>query len=198
MNKRNIVIAVVSLAIGVGIGIEGSWLMLPNKSKQQVQVTKEPAKVEEKSEGSKTQLDDVVIPETYAETAIRYIKTIKTGKSTDLYSDRLNKVKNLLNDKMLDKLSPDMTEQEIESEKEYAKSIDKDQITTTKITDINYSYFAKSDNKFEISVIYTLRTQQKDRNDLQRYLCRMNVEKNSDEYKITNIYEDSALFDGIY
>ena len=198
MDKRNIVIAVVSLAIGAGIGIEGSWLLLPSKSKQQVQVTKEPAKVEEKSEGSKTQLDDVVIPETYAETAIRYIKTIKSGKSTDLYSDRLNKVKNLLNDKMLDKLSPDMTAQEIESEKEYAKSIDKDQVTTTKITDINYSYFAKSDNKYEISVIYTLRTQQKDRNDLQRYLCRMDVEKNSDEYKITNIYEDSALSDGIY
>lgn len=149
-------------------------------------------------EESKNQVNDSTNPDSYAEVAIRYIKTIKTGKSTDLYSDKLNKVKDILSDGMLDKLSPDMTEKEIEAEKEYIKKIDKDSVTTTRVTDINYSYHKRNNKTYEVTAIYTLRTVQGDRNDLQRYLCRLYVEKNDKGYKITNIIEDSTLSDGIY
>lgn len=149
-------------------------------------------------EESKNQINDSTNPDSYAEVAIRYIKTIKTGKSTDLYSDKLNKVKDILSDGMLDKLSPNMTEKEIEAEKEYIKKIDKDSVTTTRVTDINYSYHKRNNKTYEVTAIYTLRTVQGDRNDLQRYLCRLYVEKNDKGYKITNIIEDSTLSDGIY
>lgn len=152
----------------------------------------------EKIEESENQINESVNPDSYAEVAIRYIKTIKNGKSTDLYSDKLNKVRDLLSDKMLDKLSPNMTEQEIEAEKAYIKKIDKDSVTTTRVTDIKYSYYKRDSNKYEITVIYTLRTIQGDRKDLQRYLCRLYVDKYDKKYRITNIVEDSILSDGIY
>ena len=91
-----------------------------------------------------------------------------------------------------------MTEKEIEAEKAYIKNIDKDSITTTRVTDINYSYYKRNNNTYEVTVIYTLRTLQGDRNDLQRYLSRLYIEKADKGYKITNIIEDSTLSDGIY
>lgn len=155
-------------------------------------------KQSKENEESENQTSDATNPDSYAEAAIRYIKIIKTGRSTDLYSDKLNKVKDILSDKMFDKLSPDMTEKEIEAEKEYIKKIDKDSVTTTKVTDINYSYYKRSSDTYEVTVIYTLRTLQGERNDLQRYLCRLYVNKSDKGYKITNIIEDSTLSDGIY
>ena len=143
-------------------------------------------------------MNESMNPDGYADVAIRYIKTIKSGKSTDLYSDKLKKVKDILSEGLLDKLSPDMTEKEIEAEKAYIKNIDKDSITTTRVTDINYSYYKRNNNTYEVTVIYTLRTLQGDRNDLQRYLSRLYIEKADKGYKITNIIEDSTLSDGIY
>lgn len=152
----------------------------------------------EDTEESENQTNESMNPDGYADVAIRYIKTIKSGKSTDLYSDKLKKVKDILSEGLLDKLSPDMTEKEIEAEKAYIKNIDKDSITTTRVTDINYSYYKRNNNTYEVTVIYTLRTLQGDRNDLQRYLCRLYIEKADKGYKITNIIEDSTLSDGIY
>lgn len=150
------------------------------------------------TEESENQMNESMNPDGYADVAIRYIKTIKSGKSTDLYSDKLKKVKDILSEGLLDKLSPDMTEKEIEAEKAYIKNIDKDSITTTRVTDINYSYYKRNNNTYEVTVIYTLRTLQGDRNDLQRYLSRLYIEKADKGYKITNIIEDSTLSDGIY
>ena len=152
----------------------------------------------EDTEESENQMNESMNPDGYADVAIRYIKTIKSGKSTDLYSDKLKKVKDILSEGLLDKLSPDMTEKEIEAEKAYIKNIDKDSITTTRVTDINYSYYKRNNNTYEVTVIYTLRTLQGDRNDLQRYLSRLYIEKADKGYKITNILEDSTLSDGIY
>ena len=67
----------------------------------------------EDTEESENQMNESMNPDGYADVAIRYIKTIKSGKSTDLYSDKLKKVKDILSEGLLDKLSPDMTEKEM-------------------------------------------------------------------------------------
>ena len=134
----------------------------------------------------------------YAASAVRYIKAVKTGSSTDIYYERLDKVKDILSDSMYKKLSPEMSKEELEAAKEQAEKVDKDSITETRITDTQYSYRWKDEGNYEVSVIYTQRITRGDFSDQERYLCRMEVTKQDDRYIITNIYEDSTLSDGLY
>ena len=115
-----------------------------------------------------------------------------------IYYERLDKVKDILSDSMYETLSPEMSKEEIQAEKEQAAKVDKDSITKTKITDTRYSYRWKKEGSYEVSVIYTQRVTRGDFSDQERYLCRMEVTKKDKRYIITNIYEDSALSDGLY
>lgn len=145
-----------------------------------------------------TKGQEVEDPGSYADVAVQYIKITKTGKSTDIFSDRLEKVKDRINPSLYDRLSPNMTEQEIEEERKLAENLDKDSVTTTKVIDTDYSYRRKADNIYDVSVIYTQRIDIAGNSSTQRYLCRLEVEKQNNKYVITNIYEDSMLSDGIY
>ncbi|KGJ51012.1 hypothetical protein CIAN88_23110, partial [[Clostridium] innocuum] len=76
----------------------------------------------------------------YTASAVRYINVMKSGSSTDIYYERLDKVKDILSDSMYKKLSPEMSKEELEAAKEQAAKVDKDSITETRITDTQYSY----------------------------------------------------------
>ncbi|WP_259316681.1 hypothetical protein [[Clostridium] innocuum] len=134
----------------------------------------------------------------YAASAVRYIKAINTGSSTDIYYERLDKIKDILSESMYKKLSPEMSKEELEAAKEQTEKVDKDSITETRITDTQYSYRWKDEGKYEVSVIYTQRVTRGDFSNQERYLCRIEVTKKEERYIITNIYEDSALSDGLY
>ena len=54
---------------------------------------------------------------------------------------------------MYETLSPEMSKEEIQAEKEQAAKRDKDSITKTKITDTRYSYRWKKEGSYEVSVI---------------------------------------------
>ena len=91
-----------------------------------------------------------------------------------------------------------MSKEELEAAKEQTEKVDKDSITETRITDTQYSYRWKDEGKYEVSVIYTQRVTRGDFSNQERYLCRIEVTKKEERYIITNIYEDSALSDGLY
>lgn len=203
IEKKDVIISGVCICLGIGIGF-GAKSMLMEKKEQKPTVSE----VQEQETDEKNDYEDsekpavaeqeVENPAPYADVAVQYIKTVKTGKSTDIYSDRLAKVKKNISDSLYEKLSPNMSEEEVEEERKQAENLDKGSITTTKVTDTDYSYKKIEDNIYEISVIYTQRISLAGNDSTQRYLCRMKVEKQNDAYVITNIYEDSMLSDGTY
>lgn len=203
IEKKDIIISAVCACLGAGIGFGAkSMLMEENEQKSAVSEVQEheaPKKnnYEENAKPVVTE-QEVDNPAPYADIAVQYIKTVKTGKSSDIYSDRLAKMKENISDSLYERLSPNMSEAEIEEERKQAENLDKDSIITTKVTDTDYSYKKIKDNIYEISVIYTQRISLAGNDSTQRYLCRMKVEKQDDAYVITNIYEDSMLSDGTY
>ena len=203
IEKKDIILSAVCICLGAGIGF-GAKSMLIEENEQKPAVSEVQQKeIPEKNDYydsakqaiAKQEVDN---PASYADIAVQYIKTVKTGKSTDIYSDRLAKMKENISDSLYERLSPNMSEEEIEEERKQAENLDKDSITTTKVTDTDYSYKKIEDNIYEISVIYTQRISLAGNDSTQRYLCRMKVEKQDDAYVITNIYEDSMLSDGTY
>ncbi|MFR1702042.1 MAG: hypothetical protein ACLSWD_15835 [Clostridium sp.] len=202
IEKKDIILSAICICLGAGIGFDMKSMLMEEKEQEPTasEIQKQENSVKDDSE-EKTKLVDAEqqeAPEHYAESAVRYIKIMKSGSSTDVYYERLDKVKDILSDSMYETLSPEMSKEEIQAEKEQAEKADKDSITKTKITDTRYSYRWKKEGSYEVSVIYTQRVTRGDFSDQERYLCRMEVTKKDKRYIITNIYEDSALSDGLY
>ena len=202
IEKKNIILPAICICLGAGIGF-GTKSMLMEEKKQEpaaseVQKQRNSAKDDSEEKTKLVDAEQKEAPERYTEPAVRYIKVMKSGSSTDIYYERLDKVKDILSDSMYETLSPEMSKEEIQAEKEQAAKVDKDSITKTKITDTRYSYRWKKEGSYEVSVIYTQRVTRGDFSDQERYLCRMEVTKKDKRYIITNIYEDSALSDGLY
>ena len=202
IKKKDVILSAVCICLGAGIGFGTKSVLMEEKEQEPAvsEVQKQRNSTKDDSE-EKTKLVDAEqkeAPERYTEPAVRYIKVMKSGSSTDIYYERLDKVKDILSDSMYETLSPEMSKEEIQAEKEQAAKVDKDSITKTKITDTRYSYRWKKEGSYEVSVIYTQRVTRGDFSDQERYLCRMEVTKKDKRYIITNIYEDSALSDGLY
>ena len=192
IEKKNIILPAICICLGAGIGFGTKSMLMEEKEQEPAasEVQKQRNSAKDDSE-EKTKLVDAgqkEAPERYTEPAVRYIKVMKSGSSTDIYYERLDKVKDILSDSMYETLSPEMSKEEIQAEKEQA----------AKVTDTRYSYRWKKEGSYEVSVIYTQRVTRGDFSDQERYLCRMEVTKKDKRYIITNIYEDSALSDGLY
>lgn len=202
IKKKDVILSTVCICLGAGIGFGTKSMLMEEKEQELAASEVQKQEVSEKDDSEeKTKLVDAEqkeAPERYTEPAVRYIKVMKSGSSTDIYYERLDKVKDILSDSMYETLSPEMSKEEIQAEKEQAAKADKDSITKTKITDTRYSYRWKKEGSYEVSVIYTQRITRGDFSDQERYLCRMEVTKKDKRYIITNIYEDSALSDGLY
>ena len=183
IKKKDVILSTVCICLGAGIGFGTKSMLMEEKEQEPAASEVQKQEVSEKDDSEeKTKLVDAEqkeAPERYTEPAVRYIKVMKSGSSTDIYYERLDKVKDILSDSMYETLSPEMSKEEIQAEKEQAAKADKDSITKTKITD-------------------TQRITRGDFSDQERYLCRMEVTKKDKRYIITNIYEDSALSDGLY
>lgn len=134
----------------------------------------------------------------YTEPAILYIKTTKTGKSTDLYLDRLKDVKDILSQEIYEKLTPDMSDDEIEEAKKHAADTDPSLVSATSILDTDVAYKKTQNDTYDIYIIYTMQTDRNAISSTQRYLCRLEVKSSNDKYLITNIFEDSILENGVY
>ena len=191
IKKKDVILSAVCICLGAGIGFGTKSMLMEEKEQEPAvsEVQKQRNSTKDDSE-EKTKLVDAEqkeAPERYTEPAVRYIKVMKSGSSTDIYYERLDKVKDILSDSMYETLSPEMSKEEIQAEKEQAAKVD-----------TRYSYRWKKEGSYEVSVIYTQRVTRGDFSDQERYLCRMEVTKKDKRYIITNIYEDSALSDGLY
>lgn len=125
---------------------------------------------------------------------LQYLKATKNGKSTDLSIDKINNIKAIMSEDLYHKLVPDLSDQELELEREKAKSVDDKYITVSTLKEINTFYSEKGENKVEVAIIYTIDTKIDDRHNSSRYLTRFEVTNKI----ITNIYEDSLLSNGLY
>lgn len=135
----------------------------------------------------------------YIKPCLQYLKAIKNGKSTDLSIDKINNIKAIMSEDLYHKLVPDLSDQELEIEREKAKSVDDKYITVSTLKEINTYYSKKDENKVEVAIIYTTDTKINDRHNSSRYLTRFEVTNNDEKNKIiTNIYEDSLLSNGLY
>ncbi|MCR0262535.1 hypothetical protein MKC73_01295 [[Clostridium] innocuum] len=202
IEKKDIILSAVCICLGAGIGFGTKSMLMEEKEQEPAASEVQKQEVSEKDDSEeKTKPVDAgqkEAPEHYTGPAVRYVKVMKNGSSTDIYYERLDKVKDILSDSLYETLSPEMSKEELEAEKEQADKIDEDSVTRTKVTDTQYSYRWKDEGSCEVSVIYTQRVTRGDYSDLERYLCRMEVTKKEGRYIITDIYEDSALSDGLY
>lgn len=166
------------------------------ESQKETEVSKEPEKTEKEPVSEKQTVCSN--GKDYAKLALEYLDVVKNGDSTDIYVDRFSKMKGKMSESLYSKLSPAMSEENIEKERAKAKEVDPSLIVSNTLKDTSYYYQEVDENKYIVCVIYTIYTKQGDSTFDQRYLTRIEVSNENGKYMITNIYEDSLLSNGLY
>lgn len=157
-----------------------------NRKKEQNTVNTEPQKMNQKSE------------EDCRKMAERYVTEVKTGSSKDLFIDRMHKVKSMVTDDLYKKLTPAMSEEDIQHSREQNKKLSDKDLIKTNVGSIESASKMIIDDKFEIYVIYTLQVSQSGSMTNARYLMRLKTQIQNGSCQIYEIIEDSELGNGLY
>ena len=130
--------------------------------------------------------------------AERFVRVKTEGRSSDIFLDRIEPVKELLSDDLYQSLVPDLSKEELAAMRRESKRIKKEETTETQITSMDSAIDRITDDDFEVYVIYTAQMQHADRNDASRYLVRMRVQWSDGKAKIYKMIEESSLGNGFY
>ena len=130
--------------------------------------------------------------------AERFVRVKSEGRSSDIFLDRIEPVKELLSDDLYQSLVPDLSKDELAAMRRESKRIKKEETTETQITSMDSAIDRITDDDFEVYVIYTAQMQHADRNDASRYLVRMRVQWSDGKAKIYKMIEESSLGNGFY
>lgn len=130
--------------------------------------------------------------------AERFVRVKSEGRSSDIFLDRIEPVKELLSDDLYQSLVPDLSKDELAAMRRESKRIKKEETTETQITSMDSAIDRIADDDFEVYVIYTAQMQHADRNDASRYLVRMRVQWSDGKAKIYKMIEESSLGNGFY
>lgn len=130
--------------------------------------------------------------------AERFVRVKSEGRSSDIFLDRIEPVKELLSDDLYQSLVPDLSKEELAAMRRESKRIKKEETTETQITSMDSAIDRIADDDFEVYVIYTAQMQHADRNDASRYLVRMRVQWSDGKAKIYKMIEESSLGNGFY
>ncbi|MCR0385215.1 hypothetical protein MKC70_22345, partial [[Clostridium] innocuum] len=128
----------------------------------------------------------------------RFVRVKSEGRSSDIFLDRIEPVKELLSDDLYQSLVPDLRKEELAAMRRESKRIKKEETTETQITSMDSAIDRIADDDFEVYVIYTAQMQHADRNDASRYLVRMRVQWSDGKAKIYKMIEESSLGNGFY
>lgn len=194
MEKKTIVSAALLILAAATI----LWMNQPSETKvnsQQSSTTIQKKPTTEPSPQSAVPND---VEEACKSAAERFVRVKSEGRSSDIFLDRIEPVKELLSDDLYQSLVPDLSKDELAAMRRESKRIKKEETTETQVTSMDSAIDRIADDDFEVYVIYTAQMQHADRNDASRYLVRMRVQWSDGKAKIYKMIEESSLGNGFY
>lgn len=194
MEKKTIV----SMGILIAVTAAFLWMNQPSETKvnsQQSSTTIQKKPTTDPSPQSAVPND---VEESCKSAAERFVRVKSEGRSSDIFLDRIEPVKELLSDDLYQSLVPDLSKDELAAMRRESKRIKKEETTETQITSMDSAIDRIADDDFEVYVIYTAQMQHADRNDASRYLVRMRVQWSDGKAKIYKMIEESSLGNGFY
>ena len=174
------------------------WMNQPSETKVNSQQSNTMIQKKPTTEPSPQSAVPNDVEEACKSAAERFVRVKSEGRSSDIFLDRIEPVKELLSDDLYQSLVPDLSKEELAAMRRESKRIKKEETTETQITSMDSAIDRIADDDFEVYVIYTAQMQHADRNDASRYLVRMRVQWSDGKAKIYKMIEESSLGNGFY
>ena len=194
MEKKTIV----SMGILIAVTAAFLWMNQPSETKVNSQQSNTMIQKKPTTEPSPQSAVPNDVEESCKSAAERFVRVKSEGRSSDIFLDRIEPVKELLSDDLYQSLVPDLSKEELAAMRRESKRIKKEETTETQITSMDSAIDRIADDDFEVYVIYTAQMQHADRNDASRYLVRMRVQWSDGKAKIYKMIEESSLGNGFY
>lgn len=194
MEKKTIV----SMGILIAVIAAFLWMNQPSETKVNSQQSSTMIQKKPTTEPSPQSAVSNDVEEACKSAAERFVRVKTEGRSSDIFLDRIEPVKELLSDDLYQSLVPDLSKEELAAMRRESKRIKKEETTETQITSMDSAIDRIADDDFEVYVIYTAQMQHADRNDASRYLVRMRVQWSDGKAKIYKMIEESSLGNGFY
>ena len=194
MEKKTIV----SMGILIAVTAAFLWMNQPSETKVNSQQSDTMIQKKPTTEPSPQSAVPNDVEEACKSAAERFVRVKSEGRSSDIFLDRIEPVKELLSDDLYQSLVPDLRKEELAAMRRESKRIKKEETTETQITSMDSAIDRITDDDFEVYVIYTAQMQHADRNDASRYLVRMRVQWSDGKAKIYKMIEESSLGNGFY
>ena len=194
MEKKTIV------SMGILIAVTAAFLWMNQPSETKVNSQQSSTTIQKKPTTEPSPQSDVPndVEEACKSAAERFVRVKSEGRSSDIFLDRIEPVKELLSDDLYQSLVPDLSKDELAAMRRESKRIKKEETTETQVTSMDSAIDWIADDDFEVYVIYTAQTQHADRNDTSRYLVRMRVQWIDGKARIYKMVEESSLGNGFY
>ena len=194
MEKKTIV----SMGILIAVTAAFLWMNQPSETRENSQQSSTTIQKKPTTEPSPQSAVPNDVEESCKSAAERFVRVKSEGRSSDIFLDRIEPVKELLSDDLYQSLVPDLSKDELAAMRRESKRIKKEETTETQITSMDSAIDRIADDDFEVYVIYTAQMQHADRNDASRYLVRMRVQWSDGKAKIYKMIEESSLGNGFY
>lgn len=194
MEKKTIV----SMGILIAVTAAFLWMNQPSETRENSQQSSTTIQKKPTTDPSPPSAVPNDVEESCKSAAERFVRVKSEGRSSDIFLDRIEPVKELLSDDLYQSLVPDLSKEELAAMRRESKRIKKEETTETQITSMDSAIDRITDDDFEVYVIYTAQMQHADRNDASRYLVRMRVQWSDGKAKIYKMIEESSLGNGFY
>lgn len=194
MEKKTIVSAALLILAAATI----LWMNQPSETRENSQQSSTTIQKKPTTDPSPQSAVPNDVEESCKSAAERFVRVKSEGRSSDIFLERIEPVKELLSDDLYQSLVPDLSKDELAAMRRESKRIKKEETTETQITSMDSAIDRIADDDFEVYVIYTAQMQHADRNDASRYLVRMRVQWSDGKAKIYKMIEESSLGHGFY
>ena len=194
MEKKTIVSAALLILAAATI----LWMNQPSETRENSQQSSTTIQKKPTTDPSPQSAVPNDVEESCKSAAERFVRVKSEGRSSDIFLDRIEPVKELLSDDLYQSLVPDLSKDELAAMRRESKRIKKEETTETQVTSMDSAIDRIADDDFEVYVIYTAQMQHADRNDASRYLVRMRVQWSDGKAKIYKMIEESSLGHGFY
>ena len=194
MEKKTIV----SMGILIAVTAAFLWMNQPSETKVNSQQSSTMIQKKPTTEPSPPSAVPNDVEDACKSAAERFVRVKSEGRSSDIFLDRIEPVKELLSDDLYQSLVPDLSKEELAAMRRESERIKKEETTETQVTSMDSAIDRIADDDFEVYVIYTAQTQHADRNDTSRYLVRMRVQWIDGKARIYKMVEESSLGNGFY
>ena len=194
MEKKTIVSAALLILAAATI----LWMNQPSETRENSQQSSTTIQKKPTTEPSPPSTVPNDVEDACKSAAERFVRVKTEGRSSDIFLNRIEPVKDLLSDDLYQSLVPDLSKEELAAMRRESKRIKKEEMTETQVTSMDSAIDRITDDDFEVYVIYTAQTQHADRNDAIRYLVRMRIQWIDGKAKIYKMIEESSLGNGFY